>query len=99
MIVGPAEVYEVFVSFGVAIGIGYLLYSGDFVTIHRTFLFRIAVGAGLSGLLRVGFLLVRPSVVSLAQIPLIIFILIGFLSLVRGHPTHKEKWFKTLFRV
>ena len=98
MIGGLLQLYEIGVSLSAAIGIGHILYSGDFVVIHRAFLFRLGIGAGLSGLLQAGFLLVRPSAVLFAHILLALFILAGVVSLVRESHARKESWFKVLFQ-
>lgn len=97
MIVGLLQLYDLAVTLSVAIGIGYILYSGDFVVIHREFLFRFGIGAGLSGVLQVGFFLVQPSAVLFAHIPFVLFVLAGVLSLIRGSAICEEPWFKALF--
>jgi hypothetical protein len=98
VIVGLLELYESVVSLSIAISIGYILYSGDFVVIHRAFLFRFGIGAGLSGLLQAGLLLLRPSAVELAHVPPVFFLLAGLVSIIRGYPVHEESWFDALFR-
>lgn len=98
MIVGLLEFYEIAATLSIAIYIGYILYSGDFIVIHRAFLFRFGMGAGLSGLLQAALLFVRPSAALFAHVLFVLFVLAGVVSLIRGHPTHEESWFNTLFR-
>ena len=97
MIVGLLELYELVVALSIAIATGYILYLGEFVVIHRAFLFRLGIGAGISGLLQAGLLIVRPSVVLFAHFLFVFFLLAGLVSLIRTHPIHEEPWFNTLF--
>ena len=59
---------------------------GRFVVIHRAFLFRFGIGAGLSGLLQAGLLLLRSSAMEFAHVPLVCFLLAGLVSIIRGSP-------------
>lgn len=97
MIVDAMVLYEGVIGIGVAGGILFLLYSDDFVVIHRRFLAIIGVGAGATVLSQFVFLLYWPAGVSISHLIFILSVVGGLYSLLRGYPTHSEPWFRTLF--
>lgn len=97
MIVDAMVLYEGVIDVGVVSGILFLLYSGDFVVVHRRFLAILGVGAGATALGQFVFLLYWPAGVSISHLVFILFVVIGLASLLRGYPTHSKSWFGTLF--
>lgn len=97
MIVEMLALYEAIVEFGVVAGILFLLYSGNFVVIHRRFLGIIALGSGLTGVSQILFLIYWPVGIQLAHLIFILFLTRGLYSLITGYPTEKEGWFKAVF--
>lgn len=97
MIVDVFSLYVALSGIGAVAGILFLLYSGDFVVIHRRFLEIIALGSGITGISQMVFLIYWPTGVQVAHLVFILFVTAGLYSLVTGYPTQNEQWFKTLF--
>jgi len=92
MIVEMLALYEAIVGFGVVAGVLFLLYSDNFVVIHRRFLGIIALGSGLTGVSQVAFLIYWPAGIQLAHLLFILFLTISLYSLIAGYPTEKQGW-------
>ncbi|UHQ99235.1 hypothetical protein HYG81_25680 (plasmid) [Natrinema zhouii] len=97
MIIGLIELYEVVIGVGVVMGITFLLYSGDFVVIHRQFLRLIALGSGITVISKITFLVYWPAGIQITHLLFMLFLTAGLYSLVVGYPTEKEQWFRALF--
>lgn len=97
MIVDAMVLYEGVIGIGVVSAILFLLYSDDFVVIHRRFLTIIGVGVGATVLSQFVFLLYWPAGVSISHLVFILSVVISLYSLLGGYPTHSESWFRTLF--
>lgn len=90
MIVEMLAVYEGLVGVGVVVGILFLLYSGDFVVIHRRFLEILALGSGITAISQVVFLVYWPTGIQFAHLVFILFLTIGLYSFITGYSTHDE---------
>lgn len=97
MIVEMLALYEGLVGIGVVAGILFLLYSEDFVVIHRRFLGIIALGSGFAGISQILFLIYWPTGIQFAHLVFILSITAGLYSLITGYPTQNEEWFRALF--
>ena len=97
------EVYEGVLGVGVIMGIAFLLYSGDFVVIHRRFLGLVAIGTGITTVSRLIFVFYWPPsihwsvAILFAHLVFILFIVAGLYSLVTGYPTQDEGRLGALF--
>lgn len=97
MIIRLVELYEIVVGIGAVAGITFLLYSGDFVVVHRRFLELIALGTGITVASKMIFLVYWPAGIQITHLVFMLFLTTGLYSLVMGYPTEKEQWFRALF--
>ncbi|MFC4987353.1 hypothetical protein [Saliphagus infecundisoli] len=97
MIIGLIELYEVVIGMGVVAGVAFLLYSGDFVVVHRRFMGLIALGTGITVVSKVIFLMYWPAGIQLTHLVFMLFLTASLYSLIVGYPTEKEQWFRVLF--
>ncbi|WP_254546971.1 hypothetical protein [Halomarina pelagica] len=97
MIVEAFALYEAMLGIVATAGTLYLLYSGDFVVVHRRFLEIVAAGTGVAVLGQLAFLLYWPPGVQFAHLVLLLSLTLALYSLVTGYPTREKPWFATLF--
>lgn len=97
MIVETMALYEGVVGVGVVVGILFLLYSGDFVVIHRRFLGIIALGSGITAISQVVFLVYWPTGIQFAHLLFILIVTIGLYSFITGYSTHDDGPFRPQF--
>jgi hypothetical protein len=104
MILELLELYEGILGVGVIAGIAFLLYSGDFVVIHRRFLWLVAIGTGITTISRLVFLsywstgIHWSTAILFAHLVFILFIVAGFYSLVTEYPVQDAGRLGVLFR-
>jgi hypothetical protein len=96
------DVFEGIVGVGVIVGIAFLLYSGDFVVIHRRFLGLIAIGSGITTATRLVFMYYSPAgihwsvAILFAHLLFILFIVAGLYSLISMYPSRENRRGSTL---
>jgi hypothetical protein len=97
MILGLIELYKGILGVGVIAGIAFLLYSNDFVVIHRRFLGLVAIGTGTTIVSRLLFIVYWPkgshwsTAILFAHLVFILFIVAGLYSLVTDYPVQNEE--------
>ena len=103
MIMDLLELYEGVLGVGVILGIAFLLYSGDFVVIHRRFFELVAIGTGITTVSQLIFLVYWPTdihwstAILFAHFVFMLFIVAGLYSLVTEYPTQDEGRLSALF--
>ena len=96
MILEFLELYKGVLGVGVIAGIAFLLYSGNFVVIHRQFLGLVAIGTGIATVSQLFFLVYWPTgihwsaAILFAHLAFILFIVAGLYSLMTGYPMQDE---------
>lgn len=103
MLVLLLEIYEGVLGVGVIAGIAFLLYSGNFVVIHRQFLGLIAIGTGITVVSQLVLSFYWPegihwsAAILFAHFMFILFIVAGLYSLFTEYPTQDKGRLGLLF--
>lgn len=96
MIIEIFKLYEVVIGIGVTIAIIYLLYSEDFIIVHKGFLIFLAIGSSVSSVSKLIILFYWPEAIHFSHFLFLLFISAGLYSLIDGYPFKERPRLSTL---